>query len=76
MYILNKTNERFSVFVHILQGVSDSRTGVVLLRPMREFVDKEVAYLAHFLSIDSLCIPTLSSKVPFTNLSGSINIYI
>jgi len=30
---------------------------------MREFVDKEVGYLAHFLRVVSVSIPTLSTKV-------------
>lgn len=44
-------------------GFSDDRSGVECLRPMREFVDKEVAYLAHFLSVTSVSIPTLSTKL-------------
>lgn len=60
---------RFSTYFHPklisirVQGFSDSRTNVVFLRPMREFVDKEVAYLANFLEVDSFCLPTLTSKV-------------
>lgn len=62
---------RFKAKIHIhlysfscvSQGFADSRTGVTLMRPMREFVDKEVAYLAHFLHVDSVSVPTLSSKV-------------
>ena len=47
----------------MFQGFSDDRSGVPCLRPMREFVDKEVAYLAHFLGVSSVSIPTLSTKV-------------
>lgn len=53
-------------------GFADSRTGVVFLRPMREFVDKEVAYLANFLEVDSLCLPTLSSKLGPTASIGRL----
>merc|ERR550534_946841 len=44
-------------------GFSDNRSGVPCLRPMREFVDKEVGYLAHFLRVVSVSIPTLSTKL-------------
>ncbi|XP_046441689.1 cytoplasmic tRNA 2-thiolation protein 2-B-like isoform X2 [Daphnia pulex] len=53
-------------------GFTDSRTGTVFLRPMREFVDKEVAYLANFLGVDSVCLPTLSSKLGSTASIGRL----
>ena len=40
---------------------------------MREFVDKEVAYLARFLKVDSLSVPTLTTKViPITTVHNCI----
>lgn len=45
------------------QGFCDARNEVEFFRPMREFVDKEVAYLAKFLNVDSVSIPSLSTKV-------------
>merc|ERR1712071_219085 len=53
-------------------GFSDSRSGVPCLRPMREFVDKEVAYLAHFLGVSSVSIPTLSTKVDAVGSIGRL----
>jgi len=56
----------------MFQGFSDDRSGVPCLRPMREFVDKEVAYLAHFLGVSSVSIPTLSTKVDAVGSIGRL----
>lgn len=46
------------------QGFSDSRFGdVVLVRPMRDYSAKEIAYYNHMFNVPSVFMPGLETKV-------------
>lgn len=53
-----------SVSLWFHQGFSDTRHGdVVLVRPMRDYSAKEIAYYNHVFAVPSVFIPGLDTKV-------------
>lgn len=52
------------------QGFSDSRYGdIILVRPMRDYSAKEIAYYNRMFSVPSVFIPSLDTKVRSTDRS-------